>query len=217
MGFCLLNHAAVGAHHALALGAERVYIVDFDVHHGNGTQDVFWEHPGVLYLSMHQYPWYPGTGALEETGAGAGSGTTVNIPMRAGGGDELYMAVMDRVVGPIGRIFRPDVILVSAGFDAHSWDPLSLMQLSAEGFGALTSSLKELADEVCRGRIVMTLEGGYDLDALSDSFAAALGALTGRRAALPPAKGSEELDRIPQSSEELDRIQAFHRRLWEIA
>jgi acetoin utilization deacetylase AcuC-like enzyme len=207
MGFCLLNHAAVGAHHAIAAGAERVYIVDYDVHHGNGTQDIFWEHPGVLYLSIHQYPWYPGTGALEEIGVGAGSGATVNIPLRAGGGDEIYLAVMDRVVLPIGRSFRPDLVLVSAGYDAHSWDPLSLMQLSADGFGAMTAALAELADEICQGRLVMTLEGGYDLDALSDSFSSALGALSGRRAAIAPAEGSDELDRIV----------AFHRRLWEIA
>jgi acetoin utilization deacetylase AcuC-like enzyme len=210
MGFCLINHAAVGAHQAIASGAERVFMVDFDVHHGHGTQDIFWEDPRVLYLSMHQAPWYPGTGALDETGGGAGAGATVNLPLRAGGGDEMYAAIMERIVVPVGRRFRPDVIIASAGFDAHSWDPLSLMEVSSGGFGAITSAILELAAEVCGGRLVMTLEGGYDLDALSESFAASIRALSGERAGTAPRDAAYE-------SEELDRIVAFHRRQWEIA
>jgi acetoin utilization deacetylase AcuC-like enzyme len=179
MGFCLVNHVAVGAGLALARGAGRVAIVDIDVHHGNGTQDIFWEDPRVLYLSLHQYPWYPGTGALEETGAGAGAGTTVNIPLSAGTGDSGYLAAMSRVAGPALRAFRPEVMLVSAGFDAHQRDPLALMEMTAQGYAAMTSQLVALAEEICEGKIMMTLEGGYDLEGLSSSFVATLEAMAG--------------------------------------
>ncbi len=179
MGFCLVNHVAVGAGLALARGAERVAVVDIDVHHGNGTQDIFWEDPRVLYLSLHQYPWYPGTGAPEETGAGPGAGTTVNIPLPAGTGDSGYLAALTRVADPVLRNFRPDLILVSAGFDAHARDPLALMEMSAQGYAAMTSRLTALAEELCGGRIVMTLEGGYDLEGLASSFVATLQAMTG--------------------------------------
>jgi acetoin utilization deacetylase AcuC-like enzyme len=189
MGFCLVNHVAVGAGLALALGAGRVAVVDIDVHHGNGTQDIFWEDPRVLYLSLHQYPWYPGTGALEETGAGAGAGATVNVPLPAGTGDAVYLAAAGRVVEPVLRAFRPDLILVSAGFDAHLRDPLALMEMSAGAFAALTARLAALSEEVCGGRMIMTLEGGYDLEGLSSSFVASLEAMTRTPAEPPEAEG----------------------------
>ena len=167
MGFCLLNHVAIGAAHALAAGPRaKVAVVDFDVHHGNGTQDIFWEDPHVLYVSLHQFPWYPGTGRLEDVGAGRGRGTTLNVPLPAETTDAVYIAAMQRIVVPALTRFGPDVVLVSAGFDAHARDPLAMMQMTNEGFGALASILTAAAGKLCGGRILMTLEGGYDLKAL---------------------------------------------------
>ncbi|MGH2706369.1 MAG: histone deacetylase family protein [Actinomycetota bacterium] len=207
MGFCLVNHVAVGARRAIRTGsAERVAIVDIDVHHGNGTQDVFWEDDAILYVSLHQYPWYPGSGALEEVGAGAGDGTTLNVPLPAETGDATYLAAMSRVVVPALHRFRPGLLLVSAGFDAHRRDPLALMQVSAEGFGAMVAALVEAADALCEGRVVATLEGGYDLEGLSTSFVAALRALGGEAPAGPwPAPDPEG------SREALERAESFHR------
>jgi acetoin utilization deacetylase AcuC-like enzyme len=209
MGFCLLNHVAVGAAHAATLApGGKVAIVDFDVHHGNGTQDIFWEDPSVLYVSLHQYPWYPGTGALEDTGAGEGKGTTVNVPLPAGTGDGVYLQAMERIVVPALAGFRPDVIWVSAGYDAHTRDPLAMMQMSTRGFGALTSMLVGVAADLCEGRILLTLEGGYDLKALGASVLATLGAMAGvagsdERGVPPPDP--------PAAVAALERAVAFHR------
>jgi acetoin utilization deacetylase AcuC-like enzyme len=206
MGFCLINHAAVGVHRALAMGVSKVYIVDFDVHHGNGTQDIFWNDERVLYLSIHQSNWYPGTGALDETGGPDAHGMNVNIPLPASGGDATYLSAFDRLVLPIGRQFRPDLLVVSAGFDAHARDPLALMEVSTEGFGEIASRLVELAGEVCDGAMAWTLEGGYDLEALSSSLAGALQVLTGKKAVPSSDAGA--------ISPELDKITAFHSALW---
>ena len=168
MGFCLFNNVALAAQWAIDQGgARRVAIVDFDVHHGNGTQEIFWFRPDVLYVSSHQYPFYPGTGAAEETGAGAGLGTTVNFPVMAGQDDAFFIALYDRLVAPVLREFEPDLILVSAGYDAHARDPLGGMRMTAEGFGVLATILSGLAREVCAGRILYVLEGGYDLQGLA--------------------------------------------------
>jgi acetoin utilization deacetylase AcuC-like enzyme len=210
MGFCLVNNVAVAAASALHRGLERVAVVDFDVHHGNGTQDVFWGEPRVLYVSMHQYPWYPWyVGALEEIGEGDGEGSTVNVPLPAGSGDAAYLAAVDRVVGPVVRRFDPGLLLVSAGYDAHTRDPLSSMELTTRGFGAIAARLVALAADVCDGRILMTLEGGYDLEGLSTSFVATLRALDGEEL---PLLGGPDLD--PGSAAELDRIAAFHGDRW---
>ncbi len=175
MGFCLLNNVAVAAR-ALQCEAraERVAIVDWDVHHGNGTQHLFERERDVLFVSLHQFPLYPGTGALDEIGLEAGAGSTANFPLPAQCGDAEYVAVFRDVVVPIVREFRPDVILVSAGFDAHARDPLASMLLSTQGFAALARHLRRVADDVCGGRIVAVLEGGYDLEALGESVAAVL-------------------------------------------
>ncbi|MGH2767987.1 MAG: histone deacetylase family protein, partial [Actinomycetota bacterium] len=203
MGFCLINHAAVAARHAVARGlAEKAAIVDVDVHHGNGTQEVFWRDPSVLYLSLHQFPWYPGTGALEEVGE-----ETVNVPLPAGTGDPTYLEAMTRIVGPVLRQFGPGLIIVSAGFDAHARDPLSLMNVSTAGFAAMISSLLALAEEVCGGRLVATLEGGYDLEGLSTSFVAALSVMAGREWEQPPPYDSPE-----GSVAALERAVEFHSR-----
>jgi acetoin utilization deacetylase AcuC-like enzyme len=177
MGFCLFNNVAVAAAHARSRGLARTAIVDFDVHHGNGTQASFYNDPSVLYLSSHQSPYYPGSGAVSEVGEGPGEGFTVNIPLDAGAGDADYEAVYQQLALPILRQFRPDLILVSAGFDAHGNDPLGGMRMSADGFGRLTAILAAVADEVCHGRMVTVTEGGYDLPALADSLRAMMGVL----------------------------------------
>ncbi len=179
MGFCLFNNVAVGAAHARSLGAERVAIVDYDVHHGNGTQHIFEHDPSVLYVSTHQYPYYPGTGAADEVGLGAGAGFTVNVPLESGSVDSDYRLVFDEIVLPVVRQFRPDLILVSAGFDAHERDPLATMRLTAGAFGAMTMGVRRVAEEVCHGRVALVTEGGYDLQALAASLDHTLKALTG--------------------------------------
>ena len=177
MGFCLFNNVAVAAAHARALGAGRVAIVDYDVHHGNGTQHIFEADPHVLYVSTHQYPYYPGTGAAEEVGRDLGRGFTVNLPLEVGAVDEDYQTVFASVVIPVLRQFEPDLVIVSAGFDAHERDPLGGMRLTTAAFAAMASELRAVAEECCRGRIVASIEGGYDLHALAGSIDATLEAL----------------------------------------
>ncbi len=174
MGFCLFSNAAIGALHALdAMGLGRVAIVDFDVHHGNGTQDVFWEDRRVLFASTHQMPLYPGTGAAHETGVG----NIVNCPLGPGtGGKEMRAAFEGRVI-PALDAFEPELLIISAGFDAHAADPLANLNWAATDFAWATERLCEAAGRHCDGRVVSTLEGGYDLQALSDSTAAHLDAL----------------------------------------
>ena len=176
MGFCLLNNVAVTAA-ALADRGERVLIVDYDAHHGNGTQDIFYADPRVMYVSFHEWPLYPGTGRLDETGTGAGDGATVNLPLPAGATGDVYLRAFDEVVGPAVDRFRPSWVLVSAGFDAHRADPLTGLGLSAADYGLLAARMAELAPEP--GRLITFLEGGYDLDALRASVAATLPALVG--------------------------------------
>jgi acetoin utilization deacetylase AcuC-like enzyme len=187
MGFCLYNNIAIAAAHARAQGAAKVAIVDFDVHHGNGTQHTFEADPHVLYISIHQFPYYPGTGAADEVGREAGKGFTVNVPLEAGAVDEDYQFVFAHVVVPILRQFEPDLLLVSAGFDAHERDPLGEMRLSTAAFGAMTMDLRAVADECCRGRMVAVTEGGYDLHALAASLDASLESLAAPVAATPAA------------------------------
>jgi acetoin utilization deacetylase AcuC-like enzyme len=175
MGFCLINNVAVTAAHLAARG-ERVLIVDYDAHHGNGTQALFYDDPRVLYVSFHEYPLYPGTGELTETGAGAGEGYTMNFPVPEGTTGESYLAGIDGVLAPVVAAFDPTWLLLSAGFDAHRRDPITGLGLSAGDFGLIT---RRLCEFVPAGRRVALLEGGYDLEALADSTAAAIGALEG--------------------------------------
>jgi len=170
MGFCLYSNVAVGAAYARSRGCARVAIVDYDVHHGNGTQWIFYEDPTVLFVSSHQYPFYPGTGAASEKGRGAGHGFTLNIPLDAGARDDEIERKYAAQVIPAVRHFKPDLLLISAGFDAHEMDPLGQLRMTTEGFGRLTKTLIDLANDVCEGRAVLVTEGGYDLKALSDSL-----------------------------------------------
>jgi acetoin utilization deacetylase AcuC-like enzyme len=179
MGFCLLNNVAVAAAHLRRRGVERVAIVDFDVHHGNGTQEIFETDPTVFYASVHQWPWYPGTGSARERGRGAGEGATLNCPLAAGTGDLEWVAAVEEAIVPAVDRFDPGFVLVSAGFDAHDRDPLSGTRVTETGFLRLTQALLDLARRRSGGRLVACLEGGYDLDALAASVSAHVGALTG--------------------------------------
>lgn len=178
MGFCLLSNAAIAARWAQERhGLERVAIVDFDVHHGNGTQDVFYDDPSVLYMSMHQSPLYPGTGSSAERGSGEGIGTTINAPLPPGAGDEAMMEALRNEFEPVVSEFRPELLIVSAGFDAHWRDPLADLRATTTGFAELTTALLGWASEFSGGKMVCVLEGGYDLEALSSSVVAVVSRL----------------------------------------
>ena len=192
MGFCLFNNVAVGAARALAAGLRRVAVVDFDVHHGNGTQDIFYGDPRVLYVSSHAYPFYPGTGALDEIGEGAGRGFTVNLPLPSAMGDGDYARIYREVVTPVVRAFDPELVLVSAGFDPHRDDPLAGMAVTERGFAQVAASCLEGAAGAAQGRAVFVLEGGYDLDGIAASSSAVLSAMLGD----PVAPAREEARRI---------------------
>jgi len=180
MGFCLFNNVAIGAAYLRARhGLERVLIVDWDVHHGNGTQHAFARDPGVLYASTHRYPFYPGTGALNEIGDRDGAGFTVNIPLPGGVGDAEYLEAFRTVLEPIAEQYAPELVLISAGFDPHRRDPLGGMEVSEQGFAALARSLVDVAERSAGGRCVAVLEGGYDLQELRDSTHAVLDVLRG--------------------------------------
>jgi acetoin utilization deacetylase AcuC-like enzyme len=174
MGFCLLNQIAMTALALASQGVERIAVVDFDVHHGNGTQHILEEERDILFASLHQFPFYPGTGALREQGQGDGVGSTLNLPLPAGCGDAEYAAVCDAALFPVLDEFRPQIVLVSAGFDAHARDPLASMQLTTAGFARIVAGLRAIADSHCEGRLVFALEGGYDLDALGAAVRASI-------------------------------------------
>ncbi len=193
-GFCLFNNVAVAAAHARSvLGCERVLILDWDAHHGNGTQDIFWTEPDVLVFDIHRSaPFYPGSGSLEDVGAGLGEGTTVNVPLPGGSGDVAYLRALREILAPAADSFRPDVILVSAGFDAH-WYDLAL-NVSYEGFAAMTREVMTIAERHCDGRLAFVLEGGYNLEALSHGVRSVLAALAGEEVSDPDACGVAEVD-----------------------
>ena len=205
MGFCLFNTVAVAACAARRRGAGRVLIVDWDVHHGNGTQHTFWNDPDVLYFSTHQYPFYPGTGAISETGGPDARGRTINVPWPGGMGDAEHLAAFDRVLLPAARAFEPDLVLVSAGFDAAAGDLLGGMEITPAGYSAMTARLLDLSG----GRVVLALEGGYNLEAISASAAACLRVLLGES----PAR-VEFSSPKPLAARILDAVLAAQRPFW---
>ncbi len=179
-GFCLFNNVAVASAYALdELGLQRILIVDWDLHHGNGTQNSFYKSDRVLYFSTHMFPYFPGSGTLEEKGSGRGEGFNLNVPLSGGMNDAAYAAIFNQVLVPIARQYRPEMILVSAGYDIYHGDPLGTMAVTEAGFAYLTRVVKALADELCDGRLILTLEGGYSLQGLRDGVLASLGELAG--------------------------------------
>ena len=210
MGFCLTNHVAVAARWAVSSGrASRVAILDWDAHHGNGSQDIFWTDPAVLYVSLHQYPWYPGTGDATERGDGDGVGTTINVPVPSGTAEEAFERALDELIEPAVAAFAPDLVFVSAGYDAHHLDPLCMLRLTGGAYHRMTRRVMQWgAGPVC------VLEGGYDLDALSWGTAATIGALNG--AAFPTGVPADELAATsghPDADRWIDRAVAMQRAL----
>ena len=215
MGFCLYNNIAVAAAHAVAAGTDRIAIVDIDVHHGNGTQWMFYDDPRVLYFSTHQFPFYPGTGAANETGTGKGSGFTFNIPLEMGATDADYDLVYRSAVVPVLREFDPDVVLVSAGFDAHERDPLASMRVSTEGYAAIVGQLVPLAKN---GAIAFVTEGGYDLGALAECLDASFDVISSGREndATPSTTGAQFEGKTTRAERALEAVRAAQKSFWSV-
>jgi acetoin utilization deacetylase AcuC-like enzyme len=211
MGFCLLNNAAIAVAHALAGGLTRIAVVDYDVHHGNGTQWAFYDDARVLVISAHQYPFYPQTGAAGECGIRGGEGFTVNIPISAGATDADYLLLLDHVVEPVLDVFSPELLVLDVGFDAHDLDPLAHMHVSTAGFARIAARLRAAAMRSCRGRIALVTEGGYHLDALRESLQATIDALAG-----PLADGSAPTGDSPTrcGTSALELVRASQKRYW---
>ncbi len=225
MGFCLFNNVAIAARWAVEeLGRNRVMILDWDLHHGNGTQHSFYDSDAVLYCSTHQYPYYPGTGAVLETGTGPGEGYTVNVPLAGGQGDREYACIFNELILPVARRFGPDLILVSCGFDIYDGDPLGAMKVTPAGFAYMTRALVELAGEVCDGRLVVTLEGGYNLRGMKEGGLAVLTELRGEKlnAEYPEYLDAEHADQLARSSRSsvslssLDQVVGVVKNYWDI-
>jgi acetoin utilization deacetylase AcuC-like enzyme len=208
MGFCLLNNVAVAAAAARAAGAARVAIIDWDVHHGNGTQDIFWTDPSVLYTSVHQFPYYPGTGAPSEIGGAGAQGSTINVGLPAGSTDADYAAVFDHVFLPALARFKADLVIISAGFDAFEADPLAGMRVTHAGFAAMAQRLRWAAKQWSGDRIIAVLEGGYDLDGLAGGMTSVLSALTGEATPPGPIAPLPAADRLQRAA--IDGTLAAH-------
>ena len=209
-GFCLFGNVAIAARHAQQKhAAERVLIVDFDVHHGNGTEEMFFDDPTVLFISIHQYPHYPFSGGIDEVGYGPGEGYNVNVPFPSGVGDAGYLTALRLLIDPLARGFRPDVIFLSAGFDGHWMDPLSGHRVSVDGYASMVAELMALAEALCEGRLICTLEGGYDLNALPHCILSTLRVLSRSPAGRSDPFGAVEGN--PQAAEKT--VSAVKRRL----
>lgn len=211
MGFCLFNNVAVAAAHLRARGVERVAVIDWDLHHGNGTQHLFARDPSVLYVSTHQFPFYPGTGAVEEVGEGPGAGYTVNLPFPPGFGDAEFARAFEELLTPLLRQFRPEFVLISAGFDCDARDPLGLLEVTPGGFARMAEVCRRAAEESGRGRIAAVLEGGYDLQALVEGVEVVLDVFRGR-ADRPPLRTGDarSLDRLAT------RVRVVHAPYWQL-
>ena len=212
MGFCLFNNIAIAAQYARQKYLlERILIFDWDLHHGNGTQRAFYEDPQVLYFSTHQYPYYPGSGSFDESGEGKGKGFTVNVPLPGGQGDQDFAGICQELLVPISSEFKPQLVLVSAGYDIYFQDPLGAMDVTPEGFALLTSLIMKVAQSSCQGRVVITLEGGYHLDGLRDSVKATLKELGGESIL----KGSKKEGKKLSSTEKIiEKAKEIHRSFW---
>jgi acetoin utilization deacetylase AcuC-like enzyme len=214
MGFCLFNNVAVGARYAQqAYGMHKILIVDWDLHHGNGTQHTFENDPGVLYFSTHQYPYYPGSGAYRQIGRDEGEGFTVNVPLAAGHGDGEYVQIYERILAPVALEFQPELVLVSAGFDIYEHDPLGGMRVTPRGFAKLAQIIMGIAATSCDGRLVMTLEGGYNLRGLQESVRAVLLELAGSHdAELADWRPPVDQRKVDQALRETSKV---HGRFWK--
>ncbi|XP_055825941.1 histone deacetylase 14, chloroplastic isoform X2 [Solanum dulcamara] len=215
MGFCVFGNIAIAARYAQRMhGLKRVFIIDFDVHHGNGTNDAFYEDPDIFFLSTHQAGSYPGTGKIDQIGCGSGEGSTLNLPLPGGSGDTAMRTVFDEVIVPCAQRFKPDIILVSAGYDAHLLDPLASLQFTTGTYYMLASNIKQLAKDLCGGRCVFFLEGGYNLSSLSNSVAESFRAFLGERSLAvelddPSYLHEEPLKKVKQIIEKVKHIHAF--------
>jgi len=210
MGFCLFNNIAIAAEYAKQrYGLTRILIVDWDLHHGNGTQRAFFEDPQVLFFSSHQYPYYPGSGSFEQVGSNKGEGFTVNAPFPTGFGDAEYVQVYSRILKPIALEYKPELVLVSAGFDPYVKDPLGGMKVTGEGFGALAAIVREIADKTCQGKVLLTLEGGYNPEGLREGTRAALNTFIGKSFPLTTSAPAPAADRV------LERILGIQRKYWK--
>ena len=207
MGFCIFNNIAIAAQHLKGkYGVKRILIVDWDVHHGNGTQELFYDDPSVLYFSTHQYPHYPGTGWIDEVGKGEGEGFTVNIPLPAATDDAGYLYAIKNILVPIAIDFSPEFVLVSAGFDAHIADYLAAMKVKSSGFGLFTDVIKEIAKKNSKGRIVMALEGGYNLEAIAESALSVFNSLLAIRSR-PQKSALNKDERVKIRVDEIKEVQ----------
>ncbi len=208
MGFCIFNNVAIGAKCAQKMGLEKVLIVDWDVHHGNGTSAIFYDDRSVMYFSTHQFPHYPGTGRVKELGMDGAEGFTVNVPLPWGTGDSGYVAAFEEILKPVALEFHPDIVLVSAGQDPHQADPLSSMNLTTGAFGYMAAAVKEIADRCCDGRLVAALEGGYNLSALAESIVAVLRAFSGED------PGRIDRDEDPRAAERIEEVKRAMTPYW---
>ncbi len=215
MGFCIFNNVAIAAKHALEdKKLEKILIVDWDLHHGNGTQHAFYSDARVLYFSTHQYPYYPGTGSLQEIGEGKGEGYTINIPLSTGNGDEEYANLFRHILIPVARSFKPELILVSAGFDIHEKDPLGGMNVTETGFARLAYITLELANELCEGRLVFTLEGGYNVEGEARAVVKIIHTLQGELPFNPRELKHKEDAAIKRIMPTLERIKSVYKPYW---
>jgi acetoin utilization deacetylase AcuC-like enzyme len=217
MGFCIFNNEAIGAHYAMRVhNVRRVLIVDWDVHHGNGIQSIFYDDPSVLYFSSHRDPFFPWSGALDEVGTGEGEGYTINVPLATGSSNEDYGNIFRHLLIPLAEQFGPELVIVSAGFDTHYEDPVGLMRVTPEGFARMTALLMEMAASLCEGRVVLALEGGYSLQGLRDSVEMVLWELSGNSKIDRDQMQQAEDAHYETMAETIERVKEVHRPYWKL-